>query len=134
MVKRTLILLTLIAAGSTWAARPDAVTTLQKNWEKDAQTLPFSAERGSRIWHQDGTNQNGQIRRCTTCHGEDLTQPGKHARSGKVIEPMALSANPERYQDAKKLRKWLKRNCKWTFGRECTAQEKGDILEFLTQQ
>ncbi|MFK5970948.1 MAG: DUF1924 domain-containing protein [Candidatus Marithrix sp.] len=29
------------------------------------------------------------------------------------------------------IRKWFKRNCKWTLGRECNAQEKGDILKFI---
>jgi len=28
--------------------------------------------------------------------------------------------------------KWFRRNCKTVLGRECTAQEKGDILTYLS--
>ena len=47
---------------------------------------------------------------------------------------MARSVNPERLTEVKKLNKWFLRNCKWTYGRECTAQEKGDILVWLSDQ
>ncbi|MEA3244387.1 MAG: DUF1924 domain-containing protein, partial [Pseudomonadota bacterium] len=33
--------------------------------------------------------------------------------------------------DGKKIEKWFKRNCKWTLGRECTAQEKADFLAYI---
>ena len=55
-------------------------------------------------------------------------------RAGKVIDPMAPSVNSKRLTDAKKINKWLLRNCKWTFGRECTAQEKGNVLLWLSEQ
>jgi hypothetical protein len=48
-----------------------------------------------------------------------------------MIKPMAPSVNPGRYQDGKKIEKWFLRNCKWTFGRECTVQEKTDTLSWL---
>jgi hypothetical protein len=56
---------------------------------------------------------------------------GKHAKTGKAIEPMAPSVNPKRLSDEKQIRKWFSRNCKWTLGRECTAQEQGDVLLYL---
>lgn len=46
---------------------------------------------------------------------------------------MKPAVNPERLVDAKKIEKWFLRNCKWTFGRECTAQEKGDFLTFINR-
>ncbi len=52
-------------------------------------------------------------------------------KTGKVIKPMAASKNPERFQDSKKVEKWFLRNCKWTFGRQCTVQEKIDTLSWL---
>jgi len=64
----------------------------------------------------------------------DLKKPGEHIRTGKVIDPMALSANPNRFSDAKKIEKWFRRNCKWVLGRTCTAQEKGNILLYLQNQ
>ena len=58
----------------------------------------------------------------------DLTKPGRHPTTGKSIEPMALSANRQRLSDPVKAERWLNRNCRWTLGRECTAQEKGDFV------
>lgn len=91
---------------------------------------PFSAEAGYRTWYR--VEANG--RSCTSCHGETLTVRGRHEKTGKPIEPMARSVNPERLTELKKMNKWFLRNCKWTYGRECTAQEKGDILVWLSDQ
>lgn len=98
---------------------------------KSAGAGSFSAERGKRDWHKVVVSNKGDKRSCTTCHGEDLTKPGKHAKTRKVIEPMAVSVNPKRYTKQKKMEKWFKRNCEWAWGRKCTAQEKGDILKYL---
>ncbi|MFK5971600.1 MAG: DUF1924 domain-containing protein [Candidatus Marithrix sp.] len=92
----------------------------------------FSAEAGKILWSQEFTNaKTGKIRQCSTCHTADLRNEGKHIRTGKVIKPLAPIVNPERLTNMKKIRKWLKRNCKWTLGRECNAQEKGDVLLFM---
>ncbi|ADE11560.1 DUF1924 domain-containing protein [Sideroxydans lithotrophicus] len=91
----------------------------------------FDAERGKADWAKEGKVEDGVKMNCSTCHGDDLRKPGKHKKTGKVIEPMAPSVNPERFTDAKKIEKWFKRNCNDAWGRECTAQEKGDVLKFL---
>jgi hypothetical protein len=90
----------------------------------------FSAEHGKELWNKEFMVE-GEKRSCTSCHDADLTKPGKHQKTKKVIDPMAPSVNPERFTDQKKIEKWFKRNCSWTIGRECTAQEKGDLLMFL---
>ena len=87
------------------------------------------AERGRKLWY--ATNDE---RSCTSCHGEMPADAGKHIKTGKTIEPMAPSVNPGRYRSAKKIEKWFLRNCKWTFGRECSTQEKADILTWLAGQ
>ena len=95
----------------------------------------FSAARGEKLWQQDVVNvKDGRARSCITCHGRDLRSTGKHAKTGKPIEPLSPAVNKERLSDAKKIRKWFKRNCKWTWGRECSAQEKGDLLSFIRNQ
>lgn len=95
----------------------------------------FSAVAGKKIWYQEFTNaKNGKIRQCTACHTNELRNQGKHVRTGKLIKSLAPSVNPNSLIKLKKIRKWLKRNCKWTLGRECTAQEKGDILTFIQTQ
>lgn len=96
---------------------------------------PFSAAQGEQLWAASHPSaEDGKARNCGTCHGQNLSQGGKHARTGKVIKAMAPSANPESLSDVKKIEKWFKRNCKWTWGRECTAQEKGDLLSYLKAQ
>ncbi len=68
---------------------------------------------------------------CATCHGARPVSDGKHAVTGKIITPLAPAANNNRFTDAAKTEKWFKRNCNDVLGRECTAAEKGDVLEYL---
>ncbi len=91
----------------------------------------FDAERGKKNWTKEVKGEDGEMMSCTACHGEDLTKQGHHHKTHKVIEPMAPSVNAERFTDTKKIEKWFKRNCNDAWGRECTAQEKGDFLKFL---
>lgn len=96
---------------------------------------PFSADAGGSAWtqkHQPSSDSAG--RSCASCHGADIAQAGRHVKTGKPIEPMALSANPSRLSDPKKVEKWFRRNCRWTLGRECTPQEKGDFIQFMTSR
>ncbi|MCK5721690.1 MAG: DUF1924 domain-containing protein, partial [Gammaproteobacteria bacterium] len=44
------------------------------------------------------------------------------------------SVNQASLSKVKKIKKWFKRNCKWTTGKECSAQVKADILAFIKQQ
>ncbi|MDQ6970855.1 MAG: DUF1924 domain-containing protein [Mariprofundus sp.] len=95
----------------------------------------FDATRGAALWQQSHVQAKlGKAVSCRSCHSTQLQHTGQHLRTGKLIEPMAPSVNPERFNDSKKIEKWFKRNCKWTWGRECTAQEKGDLLTFLQSQ
>ena len=89
----------------------------------------FDAQNGQQLWYSTVNDRS-----CTSCHRDNPANAGKHVKTGKVIQPMALSVNNERYQDPKKIEKWFLRNCKWTFGRECSAQEKADILSWLANQ
>ena len=96
---------------------------------------PFDAAAGEAFWTRDFNPPGAdKARNCTTCHGNDLSTGGKHVRTGKAIKPMAPSVNPERLTDARKVEKWFMRNCKWVVGRECTPQEKGNVLTFLRSQ
>ena len=92
------------------------------------------ADQGQFLW-QKTYQANGEYaeRSCASCHTEKLTAPGRHIKTGKLIEPMAPSVNPQRLTDQKKIEKWFKRNCKWTMGRECTAQEKADLLLYISK-
>jgi hypothetical protein len=68
---------------------------------------------------------------CASCHTENPTAQGKHAKTDKVIKPLAPAADAERFTEMKKVEKWFKRNCNDVLERVCTAQEKGDVLTYL---
>lgn len=90
---------------------------------------------GAAGWVKPYPQSDGsESRSCVTCHGRDLTRPGKHAKTGKPIEPMAPSVNPQRLTDQAKVDKWLLRNCRWTLGRECSATEKADFISYIATQ
>jgi hypothetical protein len=84
---------------------------------------------GKALWRTEFDGKS-----CTSCHTDSPRNPGRHERTGKPIEPMAPSVTPERLTDMRQMKKWLLRNCKSTLGRECTAQEKGDVLSWLRGQ
>ena len=92
---------------------------------------PFNAGTGKQLWNERFAGPHGE-RDCASCHTDDPRRTGRHAQTGKTIEPLAPSVNATRFTDPGKVAKWLKRNCKWTLGRECNAQEKGDLLSYLT--
>ncbi len=93
---------------------------------------PFDATAGVRAWAQEHRPTGAEgLRSCATCHGTDLTRSGRHATTGKPIEPMAVSTNPKRLTDPAHVEKWFGRNCRWTLGRECSPQEKGDFVRLI---
>lgn len=125
------VLLLLALAGVFPAAQAQGVDALLKTLQTQA-AQPFSAERGATFWRTTHpAPDGGRDRACAMCHSNDLTRVGEHIRTHKRIQPMAPSVNPKRLRDARKINKWLLRNCKWVLGRECTAQEKGDVLTFI---
>jgi hypothetical protein len=121
----------LLASAGAPNAAADPVDDLLKDFASQGAGN-FSAQAGERFWDHPVTDaKSGEARRCSLCHSTDLRRSGKHATTGKVIEPLAPSVNPKRLSDRADIEKWLLRNCKWTLGRECTPQEKGDVLVMI---
>jgi len=87
----------------------------------------FSATRGEKFFK----TKHGNEWSCTSCHTENPAATGRHAKTDKPIDPMAPSANSERFTNPKKIEKWFKRNCNDVLDRSCTTQEKGDVLSYL---
>ena len=117
-------------AVSAVSASP-AIDNMFESYRQQGVTQ-FSSKAGQQLWNQAfPSNEDGQSRRCTSCHTDDPRRAGKHAKTGKAIEPLAPSVNAKRLSSEKEMRKWFSRNCKWTLGRECTAQEQGDVLMYL---
>jgi hypothetical protein len=112
-------------------AQADAISDLETKYQVQG-AANFSAATGEALWNKEFVDaKSGDKRSCTTCHTADIRQTGKHERTGKAIEPMAPSVNATRFTEVKKIEKWFLRNCKWTLGRECSAQEKGDVVAFI---
>ena len=93
----------------------------------------FDPERGKKIFFEERANDKAGKISCSTCHTPDLKKAGK-TLVGKVIEPLAPSANRNRLTSVKDVEKWLQRNFKQVYGREGTAKEKGDVLMFINAQ
>ena len=92
----------------------------------------LSAPRGAALYRTEHPGRNGEAVSCAGCHTANPTQPGR-TRVGKRIEPLAPAANPQRFTDAAKVEKWFRRNCQDVLQRECSAQEKGDFITWLSQ-
>lgn len=90
----------------------------------------FSAEAGKAFFLATHTGGKPDTPSCITCHTDNPAASGK-TRAGKAIDPMAVSANPQRFTDLAKIEKWYGRNCNSVLGRECTPQEKGDVAAWL---
>jgi len=104
----------------------------QKRFEADARAADpgfpgFSAQRGEAFFKRTHANDWS----CASCHTVNPLVAGKHASTGKLIAPLAPAANPQRFTETAKIDKWFRRNCNDVLGRACTAQEKGDVLEYL---
>lgn len=88
----------------------------------------FSPQRGEAFFRAS----HGREWNCASCHTQNPLAAGKHARTDKPIAPLAPAANAERFTRPDKVEKWFKRNCNDVLGRACSAQEKGDVLAYLT--
>jgi mono/diheme cytochrome c family protein len=129
-MRRTIpvLLLSSLIVAPVWAQSPAVIDQLLNEYQSAGASVP-DASAGEALYNRE---QSG--RSCTSCHTPDPRAAGKHQRTGKRIEPLAPSANPERLTDERQIKKWFYRNCKWTLGRECTAQEKSDFLTWLRDQ
>lgn len=86
----------------------------------------FSAQRGRELFTRQPADWS-----CATCHTKDARNAGRHAVTHKAIKPLSPLENPARFTDQAKVEKWFRRNCRDVFERECTPQEKGDVLTWL---
>ena len=121
--------MTLALAGAAHAATP---AEIQKGYEAAARAeaaafAGFSSQRGEQFFK----SRHGTEWSCDSCHTRSPLSSGKHAQTGKAIAPLAPAANPQRFTDVAKVEKWFKRNCNDVAGRACTAQEKGDVMQYL---
>ncbi|MBI3901829.1 MAG: DUF1924 domain-containing protein [Nitrosomonadales bacterium] len=128
-----LTLMLLTGASSVFAETPASlVSSYAADAAKSTPGFAPSAQRGQVFFNKDwGVSQ--KMGNCTVCHSKNLKVAGKHVVTDKPIDPLAPLANPERFTSLKKAEKWFKRNCTEVVGRECTAAEKADFIQFVSQ-
>jgi len=120
---QTIVFLFALSLGAAAAASPQSQLA---DFSRTAGA-PGDPARGQAFF----TTNHGAEWTCSSCHTAIPTVTGKHATTGKPIAAMAPAVNAERFTDNGKTEKWFRRNCKDVVGRECTPQEKADVLAWL---
>lgn len=119
------LLVSFVLLGFIGAATSATPQELLKGYEaQSGKALPVRGEQFFNVKH-------GKEWSCASCHENPPNHDTKHIVTGKVIKPLSPNANPERFNNQAKVEKWFKRNCNDVLGRECTAQEKADLLSWL---
>ena len=150
-MKRTYMLLTLAgclvmpvqAENSRISPKQmEVMKQLLVDYEKQAKTeeaetkvkldpkQPFSAEAGKQFYLKKQDWQGLDVT-CSLCHTDDPRKIGKHSDTKKPVQPLAPSANPKRFTDAKKVEKNFVEHCHDLFDRDCYGYEKGNYIAFM---
>jgi mono/diheme cytochrome c family protein len=123
-----LFCLGVLLLGTPLAVMADTPAQILARLQADAGGAA-SVERGRQLYH--GKFPGEKAESCSSCHTANPKEGGRHVRTNKAIEPLAPSANPERFTDMAKVEKWFKRNCNEVLNRACTPQEKADFAAYV---
>lgn len=117
-------------------ARRDAILAdyAAKAGAADKGFAAFSAQRGETLFRTKWIGGDPRTTSCTACHTANPRQPGQNAKTGRAIDPVAVSANPKRFTDPTTVEKQFTRDCRSELGRDCTPLEKGDYITFMAGQ
>jgi len=124
----------MLAATPAFAADPRRDAILADYAKADAGHAGFSASRGETLFRTQWKGGDERTPSCTACHTDNPRQSGRNAKTGRPIDPVAVSVNPKRFTDAAEVEKQFTRDCKNVLGRECTPREKGDYITFMMGQ
>jgi len=136
MIRPLLIVAALVGLSAIAAAGDARRDTILAEYaalvrKADAGFDGFSAERGEALFRTLLAGGDARTPACTACHTGDPTRPGQNAKTGRPIDPVAVSANPQRFTDMAEVEKQFGRDCKSVLGRPCTPREKGDYVTFM---
>ncbi|HWH49508.1 MAG TPA: DUF1924 domain-containing protein [Burkholderiales bacterium] len=113
----------------------------------------FSGERGKAFYFSGHRVEDGSELSCASCHHEDPRRE-QFAHHDKIpcrachgmpdsanfedipkirrqFLPLAPAANSRRFTDQWFVEKWFRKNCGLLLRRDCTPQEKGDLITWL---
>ncbi|HLO74831.1 MAG TPA: DUF1924 domain-containing protein [Magnetospirillum sp.] len=136
---RSLVIAALVALPAAALAADPARDAILADFAAQAKKADpafagFSAQRGETLFRTKWAKGDERTPSCTACHTENPKNAGQNAKTGRAIDPVAVSANPKRFTDMDQVEKQFVRDCKSVLGRECTAQEKGDYVTFMAGQ
>ncbi len=140
MTHRSLLVAVALALMPAAATAQDARrSVLLSDYGTEARRLDpgftaFSAARGEAVFRTPWGGGDARTPSCTACHTGDPRQPGRNAKTGRPIDPVAVSVNPRRFTDKAEVEKQFARDCRSVLGRECTPLEKGDYITFMAGQ
>lgn len=118
----------LLANGVIWLPGPASAGAAQ---ELQAYVVVAGKAADAAQGQQFFVSKHGRDWSCSSCHTAMPAGPGRHASTGKTLAPLAPSLHTERFTDHAKTEKWFRRNCNDVVGRECSAEEKANILAWL---
>jgi mono/diheme cytochrome c family protein len=138
MLRPILFAAVIVAPTLAMAGNPDRNAIIADYAEQaraaDAGFAAFSATRGETLFRTKWPGGDPRTPSCTACHTGNPRNPGRNAKTGRPIDPVAVSVNPSRFTDAGDVEKQFTRDCKSVLGRPCTPLEKGDYITFMTGQ
>ena len=120
--KKLVLLLLVSSANLAFATTPQELLI-----SYEAKSGKALSSRGEQFFNA----KHGKEWSCATCHEAPPNHDTKHIVTGKVIKALSPISNPARFNDLAKVEKWFKRNCNDVLGRECSTQEKADVLSWL---
>lgn len=128
VIRRSGAIILLTFSVATAAETPaDFIARFQAEARQSDQHFTASSARGQHFFNSVHANDWS----CSSCHTKNPAAQGRHAKTGKSIDPLAPSANTERFTSNRSVEKWFRRNCGDVLGRACSAAEKADVLAYL---
>jgi hypothetical protein len=134
MIRRLMLAAAVIALPAIALAGDARRDAILAGYAAKAGGAGFSAQRGEALFRTKWAGGDARTASCTACHTDNPRQPGRNAKTGRSIEPVAVSVNPGRFTDASTVEKQFARDCRSVLGRDCTPLEKGDYITFMAGQ
>jgi len=138
MIRFLILAAVIVAPTLALAGNPDRDAIIA-DYAKQARAAnpgfnAFSAARGEELFRAKWSGGDPRTPSCTACHTDNPKNPGRNAKTGRPIDPVAVSVNPSRFTDSRDVEKQFTRDCKSVLGRPCTPLEKGDYITFMKGQ
>jgi len=138
MIRKFILIAAMTVPTLTFAEEParDAILAdyAKQAGQVDTAFTRFSAERGEALFRTDWVGGDPRTPSCTSCHTDNPRGPGRNAKTGRPIDPVAVSVNATRFTNPDDVEKQFGRDCKSVMDRACTALEKGDYITFMKGQ